>query len=75
MGLGAGGVAKLDLGEFLGGLDQVVLMAEGVGEDDVAAGVSQLGGGIVALLTFGDVGPEDVLVLSQLWQWPRWRRS
>ena len=37
VGLGAGGVAELHVGVLLGGLDHVVLMAEGVGEDDVAA--------------------------------------
>ena len=44
--LGAGGVAELHIGEFLGSLDHVVLMTEGVGEDDVAAGVSQLSSGL-----------------------------
>ena len=39
--LGAGGVAELHVGEFLGGLDHVVLVTKGVGKDDVAAGVSQ----------------------------------
>ena len=61
VGLGAGGVAELNLGEFLGGLDHVVLMTEGVGEDDVAAGISQLGSSVVALLAFGDVRLENIL--------------
>ena len=61
VGLGAGGVAELDLGEFLGGLDQEGLMAEGVGEDEVAAFVNELGGGVVALLAFGNAGLEQVL--------------
>ena len=59
VGLGAGGVAELHIGEFLGSLDHVVLMAEGVGEDDVAAGVSQLGSGVVAVLALGNVGLDD----------------
>ena len=58
-------MAELDLGELLGSLDHVILMAEGIGEDDVAARIGQLAGGIVALLAFGNVGPEDVLVLGQ----------
>ena len=40
-------------------------MAEGVGEDDVAAGIGQLSSGIVALLALGDVGAEQVLILGQ----------
>ena len=43
VGAGAGGVAELNLGEFLGSGDEVRLMAEGVGEDDVAAGVGEIG--------------------------------
>ena len=61
VGLGAGGVAELDVGELLGGLDHEGLVAEGVGEDDGAAGVDELGGLVVALLTLGDVGLDDVL--------------
>ena len=63
--LGAGGVAELNLGELLSGLNHVILVTEGVGEDDVAAGVSQLAGGVIALLALGDVGTENVLILSQ----------
>ena len=65
VGLGAGGVAELDLGELLGSLDHIVLMAKGVGEDDVAARIRQFAGSVVALLTFGDVGAEDVLIFAQ----------
>ena len=65
VGLGAGGVAELHVLELLGGLDHEVLVAEAVGEDDVAAGVHELGSGVVALLALGDVGLDDVLVLAQ----------
>ena len=65
VGLGAGGVAELHLREILGGLDHEVLVAEAVGEDDVAAGVHELGRGVVALLALGDVGLNDVLILAQ----------
>ena len=61
VGLGAGGVAELDVGELLGGLDHVVLVTEGVSEDDVAAGVGQLSGLVVALLTLGNVGHDGVV--------------
>ena len=59
--LGAGGVAELHMGEFLGSLNHVVLMTERVGENDVAAGVSQLSSLIVALLSFGNVGDQGIL--------------
>ena len=65
VGLGAGGVAELNLGELLSSLNHVILVTEGVGEDDIAAGVSQLAGGVIALLAFGDIGTEDVLILGQ----------
>ena len=61
VGLGAGGVAELHVGELLGSLDHVVLVAEGIGEDDVAAVVSQFGSGIIAFLPLGDVGLDDGL--------------
>ena len=64
--LGAGGVAELHVGEFLGGLDHVVLVTKGVGKDDVAAGVSQLSGLVVALLAFGNVGDQRVLNAQRL---------
>ena len=63
--LGAGGVAELHVLELLGGLDHEVLVAEAVGEDDVAAGVHELGSGVVALLALGDIGLDDVLILAQ----------
>ena len=40
-------------------------MTKAVGKDDVAAGVGQLGSGVVALLTFLNVGLEDVVVLGE----------
>ena len=58
--LGAGGVAELHVGEVLRGLNHVVLVTERVGEDDVAAGISQLSGLVVALLTLGNVGDDGV---------------
>ena len=60
-----GGVAELNIGNFLSGLQHVGLMAEGVGEDDVAAGIDQVHSGLIALLTLGDVGLDDVVSLSQ----------
>ena len=65
MGLGAGGVAELHIGELLGGLDDVILVAEGVGEDDVAAGIGQLAGSIIGFLTLRNVGAEQVLIFGQ----------
>ena len=61
VGLGAGGVAELDLGVLLGDLDEEGLMAEGIGEDEVAALVDELLGGVSAFLTLGDTGLEQVL--------------
>ena len=58
--LGAGGVAELHVGEVLSGLNHVVLVTERVGEDDVAAGISQLSGLVIALLTLGNVGHDGV---------------
>ena len=65
MGSGAGRVAELDIRELLGGLDHEILMAEAVGEHDAAAGVNQLGGGVVALLTLRNTGLDNVLVFAQ----------
>ena len=66
VGTGAGAVAELHIGAFLGGVDHVGLMAEAVGEDDVAAGIDQIHGGLIALLTLGNIGLDDVaLILDQ----------
>ena len=65
VGLGAGGVAELHIGELLGSLDDVILVAEGVGEDDVAAGIGQLAGSIIGFLTLRNVGAEQVLIFGQ----------
>ena len=62
---GAGGVAELDIGILLGGVDHEGLMAEAVGEDDVAAILSQVASGVVALLALGNVGLEDVVSIGQ----------
>lgn len=58
-----GGVAELDVGELLGGLDHEGLVAKAVGEDDVAALLSQLGGSVVALLAFGNVLLDEVVFI------------
>ena len=57
MSHGTGGVAELHVGVFLGSLDQEGLMAEGVGEDDVAIlDLDQLNGCFVASVGLGDLG-------------------
>ena len=61
VGLGAGGVAELHVGEFLGRLDHIVFVAEGVGKHDVAPGVGQLFGGFLAVLVLVNVGFHEVL--------------
>ena len=61
VGLGAGGMAELDIRALLGGLDHVVLVTEGVGEDDVAALVNEVQRGLIALLAFGNTGLQNVL--------------
>ena len=63
--LGAGGVAELNVRELLGGLDDVGLVTEAVGEDNVAAAVGKVGRGVVALLVLRDVVAELVLILGQ----------
>ena len=59
--LGAGGVAELNFRELLGGLNDIVFVTEAVGKDDVAAGVGQLSGGLVAGLILRNVGLENGL--------------
>ena len=59
--LGAGGVAELHVGEFLGGLNHIVLMTEGVCEDNVAAGISQVSSSLIAAVVFGNVLLHDEL--------------
>ena len=59
MGAGAGSMAELHFGEFAGGLDQVILMAEAVGEHDVAAAVGQVGSGVVAVFVFFNAGNDE----------------
>ena len=59
--LSAGSMAELYIGELLGGLDHVVFMTEAVSEDDVAASVSKLSSGIVALLALGNVGLDHIV--------------
>ena len=63
---GAGGVAELDLGIFLGGLLHKGLVAEGIGEDDLAALVlGQVNGGIVAGAVLADIGDDDDLIIGE----------
>ena len=62
---GAGGVAELDLGMLLGSIDHEGLMAKAVSENDVAAFVDQIHSGVIALLTFGNVGLQDVVSVGQ----------
>ena len=64
--LGAGCVAELDVGEFLSCLDDEVLMAEAVGEDDVAAAVNEVCRCFVARAVLGDVGLLDDLCAGSL---------
>ena len=52
-------MAELDLRELLGGLDHVVLMAKGVGKDELAACVHELGRGVVALVALGNAGLDE----------------
>ena len=59
--LGTGGVAELNFGELLGGLDDIVFVTEAVGKDYVAAGVGQLSGCLVAGLILRNVGLENGL--------------
>ena len=58
-------MAELHLGELLRSLQHEGLMAEGVGKDQIAAGVHQLGGSLVALVGLGDVALEHHLILGQ----------
>ena len=57
----AGGVAELHVGVVGSGLLHVLLVAEGVGEDGVAAGVQQLVDGVGAGGVLRDVGLHDDL--------------
>ena len=60
MCLRAGGMAEFHIRELLGSLDHIVLMTEAVGEDDVAAAVREVRSGLVAFLTFRNVGLQNV---------------
>ena len=66
MSLGAGSVAELNVRVFLGGLDHVVFMTEGIREDEIAALIDKVHRGVVALLTFRDVGLQDRLDAESL---------
>ena len=57
--LGAGGVCKLDLGEFPRRSDDVILMTEAVRENDVAALIHKVDCRIIACRTLGDTGLDD----------------
>ena len=59
-------MAELDLGIFLGGLLHKGLVAEGIGEDDLAALVlGQVNGGIVAGAVLADIGDDDDLIIGE----------
>ena len=62
---GTGGVAELNIRILLSSLDHVRLMTEAVGEDDGAAIVDQVASGLIALLTFGNIGLQDVVSIGQ----------
>ena len=63
--LRAGGMAELHFGILASSLNHVVLMAEAVGEDQLAARVGQLSRRFVALVGLGDVGLKHHLVVGQ----------
>mgnify|MGYP006982863853 CR=1 FL=1 len=59
-------MAELNLGIFLGGLLHKGLVAEGIGEDDLAALVlGQVNGGIVAGAVLADIGDDDDLIIGE----------
>ena len=62
---GTGGVAELDVGILLGGVDHEALVTEAVGKDDVAALLSQIASGLIALLTLRNIGLQDVVSIGQ----------
>ena len=62
---GAGSVAELNLGLLLGSLQDVGLMAEAVGENDVATLVNEVQSRIVAGVGLGDVALDDDLIITE----------
>lgn len=63
---GAGSVAELNLGILLGSLLHKGFVAEGIGEDDLAALVlGQVNGGIVAGAVLADIGDDDDLIVGE----------
>ena len=63
--LHAGAGNELHFREILGGGKSEGLVTEAVGDDEIAAGVNQLGGGIVASLRLGDVGLHHDLIVGK----------
>ena len=65
VGLHTGAGNKLHFRELLGGGESEGLMAEAVGDDEIAAGVNQLGGGVIAGLGLGDVRLHHDLIVGK----------
>ena len=61
VGKGARRVAELNFGEFPCSLQNVFLMTEGIGKDDVAALVCKVGSRVVAVVVLGDARLHDEL--------------
>ena len=62
---GAGRVAEVHVGQFLGSLQHEGLMTEAVGENDLAAFIGQVQSGFIAVIGFGNVALDDHLVIRQ----------
>jgi len=65
VGLDTGAGNKVHFGELLGSGKSEGLMAEAVGDDEIAAGVNQLGSGVIAGLGLGDVGLHHDLIVGE----------
>ena len=58
-----GRVAELNVRELGGSLSHILLVTKRVGENDFAAAVRQILGGVIALDAFGNVGLDNEVVL------------
>ena len=65
VGLHTGAGNKLYFREILGGSESEGLVTEAVGDDEIAAGVNQLGGGVIAGLGLGDVRLHHDLIVGK----------
>ncbi len=65
VGLNAGAGNKLHFGELLSGGKSEGLVAEAVGNNKIAAGIDQLGSGVVAGLGLGNVGLHHDLIVRE----------